>query len=101
MYGAVPYTWVVANSARTRRIEIRVTDDERALQEAAAETLGVSLSEFYRQAARSSAEAILAERSRVTLSFEEAERFLDALEHPERFEQGLRRLAGRPSVLPT
>jgi hypothetical protein len=28
-------------------------------------------------------------------------RFLDAIEHPERFETGLERLAARPSVLPS
>jgi uncharacterized protein (DUF1778 family) len=86
---------------RSRRIEIRVTDEERAVEEAAAQTLGVTLSEFYRQAARASAEEILAEHSQVVLDDEEAARFLDALEHPERFDGGLRRLAERPSVLPS
>jgi uncharacterized protein (DUF1778 family) len=32
---------------------------------------------------------------------EEAARFLDALDHPERFEAGLAWLADRPSVLPS
>jgi uncharacterized protein (DUF1778 family) len=91
----------MASSAKARRIEIRVTDDERALEEAAARALGVTLSQFYRQAARASAEEILAERSRVVLDDEEATRFLDALDHPERFERGMRRLAARPSVLPS
>jgi uncharacterized protein (DUF1778 family) len=91
----------VASLAKSRRIEIRVTDEERAIEEAAAQTLGLTLSEFYRQAARASAEATLAERSRVVLDEDEAARFLDALDHPERFEDGLRRLAERPSVLPS
>ncbi len=39
----------------------------------------MSLSEFYRRAARASAEEILAERSRITLDDDEATRFLEAL----------------------
>ena len=68
----------MASPAKTRRIEIRVTDEEHSLEEAAATALGVTLSEFYRRAARESAEEVLAER----------------------FEVGLARLAARPSVLP-
>lgn len=101
MYGILPYISAMAGSAKTRRIEIRVTDEEHSLEEAAATALGVTLSEFFRRAARESAEEVLAERSRVVLDEEEAARFLDAIEHPERFEAGLERLAGRPSVLPS
>jgi uncharacterized protein (DUF1778 family) len=91
----------MASSSKTRRIEIRVTDEEHALEEAAATALGVTLSEFFRRAARESAEEVLAVRSRIVLDEEEAARFLDAIEHPERFERGLTRLAARPSVLPS
>ena len=91
----------MASSAKTRRIEIRVTDEEHQLEEAAATALGVTLSEFYRRAARASAEEVLAERSRIVLDDDEAARFLDALDHPERFESGLAWLADRPSVLPS
>ncbi len=100
MYGTSPYTLVMASTAKTRRIEIRVTDEEHSLEEAAATALGVTLSEFFRRAARESAEEVLAERSRIVLNDEEAARFLDALEHPERFDAGLSWLADRPSVLP-
>jgi uncharacterized protein (DUF1778 family) len=100
VYGIMPYTQVMATVARTRRIEIRVTEDEHTLEEAAATALGISLSEFYRRAARESAEEVLAERSRIVLDEVEAERFLDALEHPERFEAGIVSLADRPSVIP-
>ena len=61
----------MAVPAKSRRIEIRVTDEEHAVEEAAAQTLGVTLSEFYRQAARARAEEILAERSRVVLDDDE------------------------------
>jgi uncharacterized protein (DUF1778 family) len=91
----------MASSAKTRPIKIRVTDEEHSLEEAAASALGVTLSEFFRSAARSRAEEVLAERSRVLLSDDEAARFLDALDHPERFEAGLTWLADGPSVLPS
>lgn len=90
----------MAAPPKSRRIEIRVTAEEHAVEEAAASALGVSLSEFYRQAARARAEEILEEQARLVLDDEEAARFLDALDHPARFEPGLRRLVERPSVLP-
>lgn len=71
------------------------------MEEAAAAALGLTLSAFFRQAARSHAEQVLAERTRITLADEEAQRFLSALEdpNPERFDPGLRRLAQRRRVL--
>jgi uncharacterized protein (DUF1778 family) len=90
----------MADSGKTRRIEIRVIEEEYTLEGAAATALGISLSESYRRAAGESAEEVLAERSRIVLNEAEAERFLDALEHPERLEDGMARLAARPSVIP-
>jgi uncharacterized protein (DUF1778 family) len=89
----------MATPARSRRIEIRVTEEEHAAEEAAARTLGVSLSEFFRQAASARAADVLAERSRVVLDDDEAQRFLDALDHPDRYVERLRWLADEPSVL--
>lgn len=89
----------MATRAKARRIEIRVSAEEHAAEAAAAKTIGVSLSEFYRQAARARADEILAERSRVVLDADSAARFLDALDHPERFESGLAWLAEPPSIL--
>jgi uncharacterized protein (DUF1778 family) len=89
----------MAMPARSRRIEIRVTEEEHAAEAAAARTLGVSLSEFYRQAASQRAAEVLAESSRVTLDGDAAARFIEALDHPERFVEHLRWLADRPSVL--
>jgi uncharacterized protein (DUF1778 family) len=91
----------MANRGWTRWIEIRVTRrEEHTLEEAAATALGISLSEFYRRAARESAEEVFAGRARIVLEHAEAERFLDAFEHPERFEAGMVRLADRRSVIP-
>jgi uncharacterized protein (DUF1778 family) len=89
------------NPGRIPRIEIRVTDLEQTVEEAAATAFGISLSEFYRRAARESAEEVLTERCSIILNRAEAERFLDALEHTKRFEPGMARLASRSSVIPT
>ena len=100
MYGGPPYTDRMASTPRSRRIEIRVTDAEHAAEHAAARTLGISLSEFYRQAARERAAEVLAEHSRIVLDDHMADRFLAALDDPEPFVARLRWLAERPSVLP-
>jgi uncharacterized protein (DUF1778 family) len=87
-------------ATRARRIEIRVTDEERALDEAAASAHGETLSEFVRRAARAEAERTLTERTRFVLDDDAAQRFLDALDRPSAdSERGLRRLLDKPSVL--
>jgi uncharacterized protein (DUF1778 family) len=99
----MPYTLLVASGARTktRRIEIRITEAERDLEQAAATVNGETLSEFVRRAARREAERTFAERARYTLDDEAAQQFLTALEQPSSdAERGLRRLTEKPSVLP-
>ncbi len=88
-------------ASRTRRIEIRVTEHERQLEEAAASAQGETISEFVRRVALREAEQVLAERTSYMVDEAAAERFLDALERPgPEIEQGLRRLVEQPSVLP-
>lgn len=99
----MPYTLSMASGAttKTRRIEIRITEEERSLEQAAAIANGETLSEFVRRAARHEAERTLAEHTRYVLDDEAAQRFLAALEQPSpASEGGLRRLTGKPSVLP-
>jgi uncharacterized protein (DUF1778 family) len=99
----MPYTLLVATNAtnKTRRIEIRVTEEERNLEQAAAAVSGQTLSEFVRRAARHEAEHTLAERTRYVLDDEAAQRFLTALEQPSPdSERRLRWLTEKPSVLP-
>jgi uncharacterized protein (DUF1778 family) len=99
----MPYTDGVESSVgtKTRRVEIRITEDERGLEQAAATLHGETLSEFVRRAARREAERTLAERTRYVVDGEAAQRFLAALDRvsPEA-ERGLRRLVEKPSVLP-
>ncbi len=70
-------------SPKIRRIEVRLSDEERQLDAAAASALGESLSDFFRRAARERAQEVLADRRAIALDEEEARRFLDALERPD------------------
>lgn len=65
---------------RTQRLELRLTDDERQLDGAAATAVGETLSDFFRRAANARAQEILADRQQIVLNDEEAARFLNALE---------------------
>lgn len=68
---------------RTNRLELRLTDDERDLDAAAAAAVGETLSEFFRQAARDRAVQIMDEQRTIVLNEAEARRFLGALEDPD------------------
>lgn len=65
---------------RTQRIELRLTDDERQLDSAAATAVGETLSDFFRRAASARAQEVLADQQRIALNHNEAARFLDALD---------------------
>lgn len=70
-------------SPKTRRIEVRLSDEERQLDVAAASALGESLSDFFRRAAQARAQEVLADQRTIALSASEATRFLEALERPD------------------
>src|ERR1019366_7913781 len=74
-----PYT----RPMRAQRLELRLTDDERSLDAAAASAVGETLSDFFRRAARARAEEVLADQRDIVLTEEDATRFLDALETPD------------------
>jgi uncharacterized protein (DUF1778 family) len=80
--GQTPYALAMASNAstKTRRIEIRITEKDYSLEQAAATANGETLSEFVRRAAHREAEHTLAERTRYAIGDEAAQRFLDALE---------------------
>jgi uncharacterized protein (DUF1778 family) len=82
-------------ASKSRRIEIRVTEEERRLEEEAASALGQSLSEFVRQSARVRAEEVLRDHGRVVLGEDAAVRFLAALDDDAPPPEGLRNLFDR------
>jgi uncharacterized protein (DUF1778 family) len=65
---------------RTQRLELRLTDDERQLDSAAATAVGETLSDFFRRAASARAQEVLAHQQQIVLNQNEAARFLDALD---------------------
>jgi uncharacterized protein (DUF1778 family) len=65
---------------RTQRLELRLSDEERRLDDAAAAAVGETLSDFFRRAARARAQEVFIDRQQIALDDEEATRFLDALE---------------------
>jgi uncharacterized protein (DUF1778 family) len=65
---------------RAQRLELRLSDDERDFDAAAASAVGETLSDFFRRAARARAEDVLADQRRISLDEDEAARFLDALD---------------------
>lgn len=68
---------------RSQRLELRLTDDERQLDTAAATAVGETLSDFFRRAASARAQEVLADQQRIALDRDEAVRFLDALDAVE------------------
>jgi len=91
----------IKTSTKTSRLDVRITEGERRLEQAAAAVHGETLSEFVRRAARTEAERTLAERSRYVVDDDAARRFLAALEAPgANAVRGLRRLIEKPSALP-
>jgi uncharacterized protein (DUF1778 family) len=87
----VTSTWFTYNvrvmeptiARKTRRIEVRLSDEERELDAAAASALGESLSDFFRRAAQTRAQEVLADQRTIALGDVEATRFLEALERPD------------------
>jgi uncharacterized protein (DUF1778 family) len=65
---------------RAQRLELRLTDDERQLDSAAATAVGETLSDFFRRAASARAQEVLTDQQQIVLSEDEAARFLDALD---------------------
>jgi uncharacterized protein (DUF1778 family) len=65
---------------RTQRLELRLTEEERQIDGAAATAVGETLSDFFRRAARVRAYEVLTNQQQIALSHDEATRFMDALE---------------------
>jgi uncharacterized protein (DUF1778 family) len=77
----IPYAVrTLFEAVRSQRLELRLTEEERSIDQAAATAVGESLSDFFRRAAANRAADVLADQRRIVLSEQEAIRFLDALE---------------------
>lgn len=91
-----PYDVRTMIAMRTQRLELRLTDDERQLDSAAATAVGETLSDFFRRAASARAQEVLTDQQHIALNDDEAARFLDALENVDQdMVERLRRLRER------
>jgi uncharacterized protein (DUF1778 family) len=79
----------------TSVLSVRVSEEERALLEAASELARTSLSEFIRRKALDAAEADVLERRIVTIAAKDWEVFEAWTQRPAREIKGLKDLAGK------
>lgn len=83
--------------ARNKRLEVRTTEEERALIDRAVEAAGVDLSTFVIRELVAAARELLADRDQFTLSDEARAEWERINRRPVRELPGLRRLVQRPS----
>jgi uncharacterized protein (DUF1778 family) len=99
---SVPYicrtgSVMAASNARNKRLEVRTTEEERALIDRAVQAAGVELSTFVVRELVAAARELLADRAHFTLSPEAREEWERINRRPARDLPGLRRLMQRPS----
>lgn len=83
--------------ARDSTLQLRIsTEDKDRIRDAAAQS-GLDLSSFVLMHAKAAADAVLAENSRLELSDEGFQEFLEALDAPARSLTGLAALLNKPS----
>jgi uncharacterized protein (DUF1778 family) len=92
---------VPASTARTKRLEVRTTEDERALIDRAVQVAGVDLSTFVVRQVVEAARQLLADRDRFTLSPEARAEWERINRRPAKDLPGLRRLMQRRSPFST
>jgi uncharacterized protein (DUF1778 family) len=83
---------------RTSKLDVRLTETAKATISAAAAVERRSMSEFVVESALLRAEAMLADRQRFSLTAEQWEVFLTALDAPPRELPNVRRLLSEPSI---
>jgi uncharacterized protein (DUF1778 family) len=83
--------------ARNKRLEVRTTEEERALIDRAVEAAGVDLSTFVVRELVAAARELLADRDHFTLSDDARAEWERVNRRPARELPGLRRLVQRPS----
>jgi uncharacterized protein (DUF1778 family) len=85
-------------SARTAKLDLRLTPEAKHKLQTAAETAGQTVSEFVLESALVCAEETLADRHRFGLDVDRWKAFLEALDAPPRDLSRLSRLLREPSV---
>ena len=86
-------------NAKTERLAVRISSEQRSLLAEASRTQEKTITEFVLSAATRAAEDVLADRRRFVLAEPQWAAFLAALDRPPRDLPRLRRLLVAPSVL--
>lgn len=90
---------IALKTPRTRRLNLRTSEQEEDLMRRGAQQRGESLTDFIIQSACSEAEQALADQRRFSLNPEQWKAFVAALDRPIQPKPRLRRLFSEPSVL--
>jgi uncharacterized protein (DUF1778 family) len=83
------------DSAKRERLEARVSAEQKALLQHAADLLGRSLSDFIVGSAQQAAEEVIREHTIVTLTAQDSHAFVEALLNPPAPSERLRAAAAR------
>ena len=86
---------------RSRRITLRVSDQQDAILRMAAELSGETLSGFVLSVATECAQDVVARSQRIELSTDEFERFVASLDGPAEDMPALRKHSSKPSQIPS
>lgn len=84
---------------RTRRLNLRTSEQQEELMRRGAQERGESLTDFIIRSACSEAEQVIASQRRFSLNTEQWNAFVAALDRPAQSKPRLRRLFTEPSVL--
>jgi uncharacterized protein (DUF1778 family) len=84
--------------AKTRRVDLRLDEDEDQLIRQAADIAGMTMSHFMLASAREKAEGILVERALHLLDADAWDRFVARLDEPAVFKPELARLFAEPDI---
>lgn len=84
--------------AKTRRVDLRLDEEEDQLIRQAADISGMTMSHFMLASAREKAEGILVDRALQLLDGDAWDRFMDRLDAPPVFKPELARLFSEPDI---
>lgn len=87
------------STARSEKLDIRITPEAKRLLQEAARERHTSISQFVLDTALGAANDLLAARTRIGLDSERWEQFLEALDAPPRVHARMKRLLNEPTIL--
>jgi uncharacterized protein (DUF1778 family) len=87
------------DTSKTERLDIRISAKARQILHEAAKERHTTISQFVLESALHSANAVLAERSRIRLNSDQWTAFMEALDEPPRRHPRMERLLNEPSIL--